>query len=94
VLLETLQEKVGRVLLNGYPTGVEVCDAMVHGGPYPATSDSRGTSVGTLAIDRFLRPVCFQNYPDALLPEALQNANPLKIRRLVDGEVTDSALNQ
>jgi NADP-dependent aldehyde dehydrogenase len=92
-LLETLQEKVGRVLLNGYPTGVEVCDAMVHGGPYPATSDSRGTSVGTLAIDRFLRPVCFQNYPDALLPEALQNANPLNIRRLVDGEVTDSALN-
>ncbi|HXR02901.1 MAG TPA: aldehyde dehydrogenase (NADP(+)), partial [Pseudomonas sp.] len=78
--------------LNGYPTGVEVCDAMVHGGPYPATSDSRGTSVGTLAIDRFLRPVCFQNYPDALLPEALQNANSLKIRRLVDGEVTDSAL--
>jgi NADP-dependent aldehyde dehydrogenase len=91
-LMEALQEKVGRVLLNGYPTGVEVCDAMVHGGPYPATSDSRGTSVGTLAIDRFLRPVCFQNYPDALLPEALQNANPLKIRRLVDGDVTDSAL--
>ncbi len=91
-LLDALQEKVGRVLLNGYPTGVEVCDAMVHGGPYPATSDSRGTSVGTLAIDRFLRPVCFQNYPDALLPEALQNANPLNIRRLVDGQITDSAL--
>lgn len=65
---------------------------MVHGGLYPATSDSRGTSVGTLAIDRFLRPVCFQNYPDALLPEALQNANPLGIRRLVDGEVSQSAL--
>jgi alpha-ketoglutaric semialdehyde dehydrogenase len=65
---------------------------MVHGGPYPATSDSRGTSVGTLAIDRFLRPVCFQNYPDALLPKALQNANPLGIRRLVDGEVSQSAL--
>jgi NADP-dependent aldehyde dehydrogenase len=91
-LLEALQEKVGRVLLNGYPTGVEVCDAMVHGGPYPATSDSRGTSVGTLAIDRFLRPVCFQNYPDALLPTALQNANPLGIRRLVDGDVTQAAL--
>ena len=87
-----LQEKVGRILLNGYPTGVEVCEAMVHGGPYPATSDSRGTSVGTLAIDRFLRPVCFQNYPDALLPEALQDANPLGIRRLVDGEVSQSAL--
>lgn len=91
-LTEVLQEKVGRILLNGYPTGVEVCEAMVHGGPYPATSDSRGTSVGTLAIDRFLRPVCFQNYPDALLPQALQNGNPLGIRRLVDGEVTDRAL--
>ena len=83
---ELLQEKVGRVLLNGYPTGVEVCDAMVHGGPYPATSDARGTSVGTLAIDRFLRPVCFQNYPDELLPAALREANPLGISRLVDGE--------
>ncbi len=82
---ELLQEKVGRVLVNGYPTGVEVCDAMVHGGPYPATSDSRGTSVGTLAIDRFLRPVCFQNYPDALLPEALRDGNPLGVLRLVDG---------
>jgi NADP-dependent aldehyde dehydrogenase len=91
-LLDALQEKVGRVLLNGYPTGVEVCDAMVHGGPYPATSDSRGTSVGTLAIDRFLRPVCLQNYADALLPPALQNANPLGIRRLVDGELTDRAI--
>jgi NADP-dependent aldehyde dehydrogenase len=91
-LLGALEVKVGRVLLNGYPTGVEVCDAMVHGGPYPATSDARGTSVGTLAIDRFLRPVCFQNYPDALLPEALQNANPLGIRRLVDGEVSSLAL--
>ncbi|HYQ52870.1 MAG TPA: aldehyde dehydrogenase (NADP(+)) [Pseudomonas sp.] len=91
-LSELLQEKVGRVLLNGYPTGVEVCDAMVHGGPYPATSDARGTSVGTLAIDRFLRPVCFQNYPDELLPPALQNANPLGISRLVDGEMLRSSL--
>lgn len=91
-LTEVLQEKVGRLLLNGYPTGVEVCEAMVHGGPYPATSDSRGTSVGTLAIERFLRPVCFQNYPDALLPAALQNANPLGIRRLVDGEMHASPL--
>jgi len=84
-LLPLLEQKVGRVLFNGYPTGVEVCDAMVHGGPYPATSDARGTSVGSLAIERFLRPVCYQNCPDALLPEALQNANPLGIRRLVDG---------
>lgn len=87
-----LQEKVGRLLLNGYPTGVEVCDAMVHGGPYPATSDARGTSVGTLAIERFLRPVCFQNYPDALLPEALRDANPLGIVRLVDGEPSRAVL--
>ncbi|AAY90811.1 aldehyde dehydrogenase (NADP(+)) [Pseudomonas protegens] len=91
-LSEVLQEKVGRLLLNGYPTGVEVCDAMVHGGPYPATSDARGTSVGSLAIARFLRPVCFQNYPDALLPEALRNANPLGIRRLVDGEMSNATL--
>ncbi|HGY9625778.1 aldehyde dehydrogenase (NADP(+)) [Pseudomonas juntendi] len=91
-LSELLQEKVGRLLLNGYPTGVEVCDAMVHGGPYPATSDARGTSVGTLAIDRFLRPVCFQNYPDELLPPALQNANPLGLLRLVDGEYSREAL--
>jgi NADP-dependent aldehyde dehydrogenase len=84
-LLPLLEQKVGRVLFNGYPTGVEVCDAMVHGGPYPATSDARGTSVGSLAIERFLRPVCYQNCPDALLPEALQDANPLGISRLVDG---------
>ena len=87
-----LEQIVGRILLNGYPTGVEVCDSMVHGGPYPATSDARGTSVGTLAIDRFLRPVCLQNYPDSLLPEALKNANPLGIQRLVDGQFTDRAL--
>ncbi|MBC2655453.1 aldehyde dehydrogenase (NADP(+)) [Pseudomonas sp. MSSRFD41] len=91
-LSDSLQEKVGRLLINGYPTGVEVCEAMVHGGPYPATSDPRGTSVGTLAIERFLRPVCFQNYPDALLPRALQDANPLGIRRLVDGEPSSAAL--
>ena len=84
-LVPLLERKAGRLLLNGYPTGVEVSDAMVHGGPYPATSDARGTSVGTLAIDRFLRPVCFQNYPDALLPDALKNANPLGIARLLEG---------
>ncbi|SEM47811.1 NADP-dependent aldehyde dehydrogenase [Pseudomonas sp. ok272] len=87
-LLVLLEQKVGRVLFNGYPTGVEVCDAMVHGGPYPATSDARGTSVGSLAIERFLRPVCYQNCPDALLPDALKNANPLGIARLVDGRMT------
>lgn len=91
-LLVLLEQKVGRVLFNGYPTGVEVCDAMVHGGPYPATSDARGTSVGTLAIDRFLRPICYQNCPDALLPDALKNANPLGITRLVDGASSRTAL--
>ncbi|WP_448108443.1 aldehyde dehydrogenase (NADP(+)) [Pseudomonas azerbaijanoccidentalis] len=84
-LLAVLEQKVGRVLFNGYPTGVEVCDAMVHGGPYPATSDARGTSVGSLAIERFLRPVCYQNCPDELLPDALKDGNPLGIVRLVDG---------
>jgi len=92
-LISLLEEKAGRLLVNGYPTGVEVCDAMVHGGPYPATSDARGTSVGTLAIERFLRPICYQNYPDALLPAALQNANPLGLLRLVDGEQTKAVVN-
>jgi alpha-ketoglutaric semialdehyde dehydrogenase len=87
-LLPLLEQKAGRVILNGYPTGVEVCDAMVHGGPWPATSDARGTSVGTLAIDRFLRPVCYQNYPDTLLPDALKENNPLALMRLVDGVST------
>lgn len=93
-LVPLLERKAGRLLLNGYPTGVEVCDAMVHGGPYPATSDARGTSVGSLAVDRFLRPVCYQNYPDALLPDALKDANPLGIARLVDGETTREALSR
>ncbi|WCM49401.1 aldehyde dehydrogenase (NADP(+)) [Pseudomonas sp. WJP1] len=92
-LLPLLEDKVGRLLLNGYPTGVEVSDAMVHGGPYPATSDARGTSVGSLAIDRFLRPVCYQNYPDEYLPAALQNANPLGLDRLVDGQWSRLPLN-
>jgi len=87
-VVPVLEEKAGRLLVNGYPTGVEVCDAMVHGGPYPATSDARGTSVGTLAIDRYLRPVCYQNYPQNLLPDALKDDNPLHISRLVNGEMT------
>ena len=91
-MVPVLEQKAGRLLLNGYPTGVEVCDAMVHGGPYPATSDARGTSVGTLAIDRFLRPVCYQNYPDSLLPQALQDANPLGIQRLVNGKSSRNPL--
>ncbi|WP_436286682.1 aldehyde dehydrogenase (NADP(+)) [Solimonas marina] len=84
-LLPTLERKVGRILANGWPTGVEVCHAMVHGGPYPSTSDGRTTSVGTLAIRRFLRPVCYQDLPAALLPTALADGNPLNIWRRVDG---------
>jgi NADP-dependent aldehyde dehydrogenase len=84
-LLPILERKAGRILANGWPTGVEVCHAMVHGGPYPATSDSRTTSVGTLAINRFLRPVCYQDLPDALLPPVVKDANPLGVRRLVNG---------
>lgn len=84
-LLAILEKKVGRIIVNGFPTGVEVCDAMIHGGPYPATTDSRSTSVGTAAIFRFARPVCYQNVPDALLPTALQEANPEGLVRLVDG---------
>ena len=85
-LLPTLERKAGRVLVNGWPTGVEVAPAMVHGGPFPATSDGRSTSVGTLAIRRFLRPVCYQDLPAALLPQAVQDANPLHVPRLVDGQ--------
>ena len=80
-LLSILQTKAGRLLINGFPTGVEVAHAMVHGGPFPATTDVRTTSVGTQAIYRFTRPVCFQNFPDALLPTALQQSNPLHIQR-------------
>jgi NADP-dependent aldehyde dehydrogenase len=86
-LLPVLERKAGRILVNGYPTGVEVCHAMVHGGPFPATSDARSTSVGSLAIDRFLRPVCYQDLPEGLLPEALREGNPLGIWRLRDGEL-------
>lgn len=85
-LLPTLERKAGRLLVNGWPTGVEVCDAMVHGGPFPATSDPRATSVGTAAILRFLRPVCYQDFPDTLLPAALKHTNPLQLRRLLDGQ--------
>lgn len=93
-LVPLLERKAGRLLVNGYPTGVEVSDAMVHGGPYPATSDARGTSVGTLAIDRFLRPVCYQNYPDGLLPAALKDGNPLGVLRLVDGVYCREAVSR
>ncbi|WP_414450005.1 aldehyde dehydrogenase (NADP(+)) [Burkholderia sp. 22PA0099] len=86
VLVPVLERKAGRLLANGWPTGVEVCHAMVHGGPYPATSDSRSTSVGSLAIRRFLRPLCYQDFPAELLPAALADDNPFQLRRLVDGQ--------
>ncbi|MCU1322482.1 MAG: NAD-dependent aldehyde dehydrogenase [Acidobacteriaceae bacterium] len=86
-LLPTLERKVGRILVNGFPTGVEVSHAMVHGGPFPSTSDNRATSVGGMAIERFLRPICYQNFPVELLPDALQPENPLSLWRLVDGKL-------
>ena len=86
-LIPILERRVGRILINGYPTGVEVCHAMVHGGPYPATSDGRTTSVGTLAIRRFLRPVCYQDFPEDLLPSSLQDANALNLWRRRDGVI-------
>ena len=85
-LVDILETKVGRLIFNGFSTGVEVCPSMVHGGPYPATSDSRSTAVGTRAITRFARLVCFQNFPDSALPDELKEDNPLNLWRLVDGE--------
>lgn len=84
-LIQVLEQKAGRLIVNGYPTGVEVAHAMVHGGPYPSTSDPRFTSVGSQAIYRFAKPVCYQNFPQTLLPAELQDANPSGIRRLWDG---------
>jgi NADP-dependent aldehyde dehydrogenase len=87
-LLRVLELKAGRILFDGWPTGVEVGHAMVHGGPYPATSDSRSTSVGSLAIERFLRPVAYQDVPAALLPSAIADGNPDGIWRRVDGQLS------
>ncbi len=84
-IAQKLQNRVGRLLFNGFPTGVEVAPAMQHGGPFPASSDSRFTSVGTAAIFRWVRPLCWQNAPEPLLPDALKESNPSKIRRTVDG---------
>jgi 2,5-dioxopentanoate dehydrogenase len=87
-LLEILEQKVGRLIINAFPTGVEVSHAMIHGGPFPATTDSRSTSVGTQAITRFTRPVCFQDMPDSLLPAELKTSNPLSIWRKINGELS------
>ncbi len=91
-LLDVLQTRAGRVLFGGFPTGVEVNHAMIHGGPWPASSDSRSTSVGSAAILRWVRPVALQNFPDALLPPELQEKNPLRLRRLVDGKLSDVSI--
>lgn len=87
-LIRKLREKVGRMIYNGFPTGVEVCPSMHHGGPYPSTTDSRSTSVGTAAIYRFARPLAWQDFPQAALPMELQDENPRGIWRMVDGSLT------
>ena len=87
-LVAALETKVGRIIFNGFPTGLEVCEAMVHGGPWPATSDGRSTSVGGRAIDRFARPVCYQDAPQHLLPEELRDGNPAGVMRMVNEERT------
>ena len=92
VLAQMLEQHAGRVIFNGYPTGVEVCHAMVHGGPYPATTAPNTSSVGALAIRRFVRPVSYQNMPDEMLPPELQNANPLGLWRTVNGNWTREAI--
>ncbi len=91
-LFNILEQKAGRSIINGVPTGVEVCASMQHGGPFPASTDARFTSVGTEAIKRFVRPVAFQDFPDELLPAELQSANPLHIWRKVNGELTQSGI--
>lgn len=80
-----LEQRVGRIVYNGVPTGVEPCASMVHGGPFPATNQPHSTAVGPYAIERWCRPMCYQNAPEAMLPTELHDANPLRIRRLVDG---------
>ena len=87
-LIAILEQKAGRLVFNGFPTGIEPCNAVHHGGPYPATTDARTTSIGTTALERFVRPVCYQDFPQSALPEELRDDNPRKIWRLVDGEMT------
>lgn len=91
-LIEVAEQIAGRIVFNGVPTGVEVCASMVHGGPYPATTDNRYTAVGINAVKRWVRPVCYQNCPEHLLPEALQDANPTGIVRLVNNRWTADPL--
>ncbi|MCG2462652.1 aldehyde dehydrogenase (NADP(+)) [Flavobacteriaceae bacterium F89] len=92
IIVDALKSRVGRIIFNGVPTGVEVCPSMQHGGPFPASTDSRFTSVGVSAIKRWVRPVSYQDWPQELLPEALKNNNPLNIMRLVNGTYTDKKI--
>jgi 2,5-dioxopentanoate dehydrogenase len=92
-LIAILERKAGRLIFNGFPTGLEVSDGIVHGGPYPACSDSRFTAVGSRAILRFARPVCYQGFPEAALPDELRNANPLGILRMINGSTTRDAIS-
>jgi 2,5-dioxopentanoate dehydrogenase len=92
--IELLVARVGRIIYNGVPTGVEVAHAMMHGGPFPATTFSHFTSVGTEAIKRFLRPVCYQDCPEPFLPDALKDENPLRIMRKLNGEYTRDAVQE
>jgi len=91
-VVNVLQDKVGRIIFNGVPTGVEVCPSMQHGGPYPASTDSRFTAVGVDSIKRFVRPFSFQDWPNELLPDELKNENPLGIIRLVNGVKTSAKI--
>lgn len=93
LLMPTLIQKAGRIIFNGVPTGVEVCDAMVHGGPYPATTDARFTAVGNKAIRRWLRPVAFQNWPEHLLPSCLRNDNPTGSWRTINGHFSNGKVD-
>jgi NADP-dependent aldehyde dehydrogenase len=91
-LISTLQNRVGRIIYNGVPTGVEVCPSMVHGGPYPSSTDSRFTAVGIHSIKRWVRPFSYQDWPNNLLPDALKNENPLGISRWVNNQQTNSKI--
>ncbi|WP_445725536.1 aldehyde dehydrogenase (NADP(+)) [Flavobacterium sp.] len=91
-IIDTLQNRVGRIIFNGVPTGVEVCSAMVHGGPYPASTDSRFTAVGVNSIKRWVRPFCYQSWPNELLPNELKNENILGISREINGNKTIESL--
>jgi NADP-dependent aldehyde dehydrogenase len=91
-VVDALRNRVGRIIFNGVPTGVEVCPSMVHGGPYPASTDSRFTAVGIDSIKRWVRPFSYQDWPNEILPDALKNENPLGIIRLVNNQLSTEAL--